>query len=72
MCQNFQKQGKFHIYSEIIYYLRSGKILRYTLKNLLDGDDFSMPATIEDPSVYPAIELKVLEAGYGKKKNSIN
>lgn len=42
------------------------------MKNLLDGEEFSMPATIEDPSVYPAIESKVIEAGYGKKKKSFN
>lgn len=37
---------------------RSGKILRTTIKSILDGAEFSMPATIEDPSVLD--ELKAL------------
>jgi propionyl-CoA synthetase len=30
---------------------RSGKILRGTMKKIADGDDWSMPATIDDPAV---------------------
>jgi propionyl-CoA synthetase len=30
---------------------RSGKILRGTIKKIADGDDWAMPATIEDPKV---------------------
>ena len=30
---------------------RSGKILRGTMKKIADGDDYTMPATIEDASV---------------------
>jgi len=30
---------------------RSGKILRGTMKKIADGDEWSMPATIDDPAV---------------------
>ena len=35
---------------------RSGKILRGTIKKIADGDDWTMPATIEDPKVLDEIE----------------
>jgi propionyl-CoA synthetase len=40
---------------------RSGKILRGTIKKIADGDEWTMPATIEDPKVLDEIEgaLKV-------------
>jgi propionyl-CoA synthetase len=34
---------------------RSGKILRGTIKKIADGDDWAMPATIEDPRVLDEI-----------------
>jgi propionyl-CoA synthetase len=34
---------------------RSGKILRGTIKKIADGDDWAMPATIEDPRVLEEI-----------------
>jgi propionyl-CoA synthetase len=34
---------------------RSGKILRGTIKKIADGDDWAMPATIEDPKVLDEI-----------------
>ena len=34
---------------------RSGKILRATMKKIADGDDYAMPATIEDPAVLDEI-----------------
>jgi propionyl-CoA synthetase len=34
---------------------RSGKILRGTIKKIADGDDWTMPATIEDPKVLDEI-----------------
>ncbi|MET0877781.1 MAG: propionyl-CoA synthetase [Tardiphaga sp.] len=34
---------------------RSGKILRGTIKKIADGDDWAMPATIEDPRVLQEI-----------------
>ncbi|KQT85314.1 propionyl-CoA synthetase [Aurantimonas sp. Leaf443] len=38
---------------------RSGKILRRTLKSIVDGERFEMPATIEDASALEAIERAV-------------
>ncbi|MDP3079153.1 propionyl-CoA synthetase [Bradyrhizobium sp.] len=35
---------------------RSGKILRGTIKKIADGDQWTMPATIEDPKVLEEIE----------------
>jgi propionyl-CoA synthetase len=35
---------------------RSGKILRTTMKRILDGDDYSIPATIDDPAVLAELE----------------
>ena len=35
---------------------RSGKILRGTIKKIADGDEWTMPATIEDPKVLDEIE----------------
>ncbi|MES1149631.1 MAG: propionyl-CoA synthetase, partial [Bradyrhizobium guangdongense] len=34
---------------------RSGKILRGTIKKIADGDNWTMPATIEDPKVLDEI-----------------
>ena len=34
---------------------RSGKILRATMKKIADGEDYAMPATIEDPAVLTEI-----------------
>lgn len=40
---------------------RSGKILRGTMKKIADGDDWTMPATIDDPAILGEIDevLKV-------------
>jgi propionyl-CoA synthetase len=35
---------------------RSGKILRGTIKKIADGEEWSMPATIEDPMVLEEIK----------------
>jgi len=34
---------------------RSGKILRKTMRQIVDGDDYSVPSTIEDPTVLDAL-----------------
>jgi propionyl-CoA synthetase len=38
---------------------RSGKILRGTIKKIVDGDPWTMPATIEDPMVLEEIKTAV-------------
>mgnify|MGYP000158391555 CR=1 FL=1 len=37
---------------------RSGKILRATLRKIADGESYSMPSTIEDPTVLSEIEQR--------------
>jgi propionyl-CoA synthetase len=34
---------------------RSGKILRGTMKKIADGDEWNMPATIDDPAILEEI-----------------
>lgn len=50
---------------------RSGKILRGTLKKIYDGKEFGVPATIEDASVLPVIQEKVLLSGIGAKRKIV-
>ena len=44
---------------------RSGKILRGTIKKIADGDQWIMPATIEDPKVLDEIETALKAKGVG-------
>jgi propionyl-CoA synthetase len=44
---------------------RSGKILRGTMRRIADGENYAMPATIEDPAVIVAIGGALAAAGYG-------
>ncbi|MDP3257295.1 propionyl-CoA synthetase [Bosea sp. (in: a-proteobacteria)] len=44
---------------------RSGKILRATMKKIADGEDYTMPATIEDPAVLDEIGLALKAKGLG-------
>ena len=46
---------------------RSGKILRGTIRHIADGQDYTMPATIDDPAILPEIAEAVAEAGYPQK-----
>lgn len=42
---------------------RSGKILRATVQKIADGEDWKMPATIDDPAVLDEIEEVLRERG---------
>jgi propionyl-CoA synthetase len=42
---------------------RSGKILRRTLRNIVDGEAFNVPATIDDPAILDEIADKLRLAG---------
>lgn len=46
---------------------RSGKILRSTMRKIVDGKDYVVPSTIDDPAVLPAIAESARMIGYGKK-----
>ena len=43
---------------------RSGKILRGTMRKIADGEEYLMPATIDDPAVLGQIEAALQTAGY--------
>lgn len=43
---------------------RSGKILRGTIKKIADGEDFRMPATIDDPVILEEIAASLTSLGY--------
>ncbi len=44
---------------------RSGKILRKTMRAIADGEDYTMPATVEDPSVLDEIHAALGALGLG-------
>jgi propionyl-CoA synthetase len=43
---------------------RSGKILRGTMVKIADGEDFKMPATIDDPAILDEIATALNGIGY--------
>jgi len=45
---------------------RSGKILRGTMRKIADGEDYRMPATIEDPDTLGEIRESLQRIGYAK------
>jgi len=45
---------------------RSGKILRGTMRAIADGQDYKMPATIDDPVILEEIGDSLKTVGYGK------
>jgi propionyl-CoA synthetase len=45
---------------------RSGKILRGTMKRIADGQDYNMPATIDDPAILGEIEQALEAIGYAR------
>ena len=53
---------------------RSGKVLRGTMQKIADGQDFSMPATIDDRSVLKDITEALQRIGYTKRQgfNSVD
>ncbi|MCG8427965.1 MAG: propionyl-CoA synthetase [Chromatiales bacterium] len=46
---------------------RSGKILRGTMKKIADGQEYKMPATIDDPVILDEITEALLRIGYAQK-----
>ncbi len=46
---------------------RSGKILRSTMRKIADGQDYTIPSTIDDPAILGEIEESIKTLGYGKK-----
>lgn len=48
---------------------RSGKILRGTMKKIADGNEYKMPATIDDPVILDEITESLERLGYHQIKN---
>jgi propionyl-CoA synthetase len=46
---------------------RSGKILRGTMQKIADGQEYRMPATIDDPAILDEIGESLRGVGYGKR-----
>jgi propionyl-CoA synthetase len=47
---------------------RSGKILRGTMRRIADGEDYTMPATIDDPAILGEIGEALATAGYPQRR----
>jgi len=45
---------------------RSGKILRGTMRRIADGDEYTVPATIDDPAILAEIEGALAGVGYAR------
>jgi propionyl-CoA synthetase len=45
---------------------RSGKILRGTMRHIADGEDYAVPATIDDPVILDEITATLHTLGYGR------
>ena len=45
---------------------RSGKILRATMRRIADGEEYALPATIEDPAALDEVEEALAAAGYAR------
>jgi propionyl-CoA synthetase len=43
---------------------RSGKILRGTMRRIADGDEYTTPATIDDPAILEEITAALERIGY--------
>ena len=43
---------------------RSGKVLRGTMRKIADGDDYTVPATIDDPTILDEISVALKALGY--------
>ncbi len=48
---------------------RSGKILRGTMRAIADGEDYKVPATIDDPAILGEIGQSLKSAGFAKLKS---
>jgi len=49
---------------------RSGKILRGTMRKIAEGEDYLMPATIDDPTILAEIDRALATAGYAKRSGA--
>jgi propionyl-CoA synthetase len=47
---------------------RSGKVLRRTLRSIADGEEYTVPATIDDPATLEEIAVRLSEVGLSAKQ----
>jgi len=47
---------------------RSGKILRGTMRRIADGEEYRMPATIDDPAILDEIAAALSRAGFPQRR----
>jgi propionyl-CoA synthetase len=47
---------------------RSGKVLRGTMAKIADGENWNMPATIDDPVILDEIKIALQSIGYAGGK----
>src|SRR5213079_1576478 len=47
---------------------RSGKILRGTMRRIADGEEFTAPATIDDPAILGEMSEALRGIGYGQPR----
>jgi propionyl-CoA synthetase len=50
---------------------RSGKILRGTMRRIADAEEYSTPATIDDPAILDEIASALERIGYGEAKAAV-
>jgi propionyl-CoA synthetase len=50
---------------------RSGKILRGTMRSIADGQEYRMPATIDDPAILGEIAEALQGVGYAEKPKEV-
>ena len=50
---------------------RSGKILRGTMRRIADAEEYSTPATIDDPVILEEIESALARIGYAHAKAAV-
>ena len=49
---------------------RSGKVLRSTMRKIADGEPFTVPATVDDPTALEEIAAALRTLGYAKESAS--
>jgi propionyl-CoA synthetase len=50
---------------------RSGKILRGTMRRIADGEEYAVPATIDDPAILDEIAGALQHLGYGRARLAV-
>ncbi len=58
---------KIEVSVDRLLMMRSGKILRATMRQIADGEEFRMPATIDDPGVLDEIADAIRARGISRK-----